>query len=427
MPMSRFGLLAPASSTSERRTRSLGLGAATRHHNERAVPGLGGLWFTRPLVWSLLGIHLARQTGRSPVAVANAIEALACHLAFRDGRARDPRVRGRTKLSRVARGFVPYARASRPGFYVTQPMRQGLTQPLLDLGLVESGPRRFNAYHLSKPGESLLDLGVAGFRPHNTTVVEELKHWLRSAPDASVRVATDEMARALSPVFPAPETARRLLRDRLVAPAPLGSDPNDPARRKAVMAWVATFETQQPNASWDQRPSSLSIDHWEDLHTGGEFFQARDAALAVLNHVERLLAPEAERRRALDLLAEESAERIQTFIDRATGYLERPETTRHVDATRLFGSLSRATPAQVLTALVDLDGRGLTRRGSDVLAGPAYQGAATAPAEPTDEEGAAAPEARLILPPGISGRIRSAWTLHLDLEGRLETWLGGAA
>jgi hypothetical protein len=64
-----------------RRTRTLEVGSAVRAFNDFAVPGMGGVWFGKQLMLSLLGVALAgRPDGRSRVRnieMANAIEALA--------------------------------------------------------------------------------------------------------------------------------------------------------------------------------------------------------------------------------------------------------------------------------------------------------------------------------------------------------------
>ena len=69
-----WGLLARERAGLTRRTRGLGLGAAVRAFNELAVPGIGGVWFARPLAWAVLGIRLARGRSFSAVSVANAID-----------------------------------------------------------------------------------------------------------------------------------------------------------------------------------------------------------------------------------------------------------------------------------------------------------------------------------------------------------------
>ncbi len=56
-----WGMLGPENVHSERRTRTLELGAAVRHFNELAVPGLGGVWFGKQLFLALLGIAVAER------------------------------------------------------------------------------------------------------------------------------------------------------------------------------------------------------------------------------------------------------------------------------------------------------------------------------------------------------------------------------
>lgn len=45
--------------TSERRTRTLSLGATVRAFNDLAVPGLGGVWFGKQLLLATLGVAIA--------------------------------------------------------------------------------------------------------------------------------------------------------------------------------------------------------------------------------------------------------------------------------------------------------------------------------------------------------------------------------
>ena len=56
-----WGVLGPENVRSERRTRTLGLGAAVRNFNELAVPGLGGVWFAKQIFLALLGLAVAER------------------------------------------------------------------------------------------------------------------------------------------------------------------------------------------------------------------------------------------------------------------------------------------------------------------------------------------------------------------------------
>jgi len=148
----RWGLLGPEFLPSMRRTRTLGLGASVRHFNDLAVPGIGGVWYGKQLFLSTLGVIVAEQARAQGaniqnIEVANAIEALACWIAFKNNDwTRDSRLRGSTKLRGRDQDDFKFARAKQRNFYVTQPMRMATVQALYALGLVESKSLRFNAF-----------------------------------------------------------------------------------------------------------------------------------------------------------------------------------------------------------------------------------------------------------------------------------------
>ena len=82
-----WGLLGPEFLPNTRRTRTLGLGASVRTFNDLAVPGLGGVWYGKQLLLAVLGVEVAEDARNGGakvqnIEVANAIEALACWLAF---------------------------------------------------------------------------------------------------------------------------------------------------------------------------------------------------------------------------------------------------------------------------------------------------------------------------------------------------------
>ena len=82
-----WGILGPGSVESVRRVRTLGLASTTRLFNELAVPGLGGVWFGKQLLFSTLGVMVAEQAaqgGRSvnQIEVGNSIAALAWWMAW---------------------------------------------------------------------------------------------------------------------------------------------------------------------------------------------------------------------------------------------------------------------------------------------------------------------------------------------------------
>lgn len=100
----QWGLLGPEKLASERRTRTLGLGATVRAFNDLAVPGMGGVWFGKQLLLATLGVAVAEGVRNAHkraqnIEVANAVEAIACWLALNNSdRKSDPRLRGATKM-----------------------------------------------------------------------------------------------------------------------------------------------------------------------------------------------------------------------------------------------------------------------------------------------------------------------------------------
>ena len=149
-----WGLLGPDSVESSRRTRTLGLGASVRLFNDLAVPGIGGVWYAKQLMLATLGVSVAEQARKlgakvQNVEVANAIEALACRLAFDSNKwNRDARLRGNSKLQGKG-DDLRFSRVRQRNFYVTQPMRMAMVQALPALGLVETDSTRFNAFRPS--------------------------------------------------------------------------------------------------------------------------------------------------------------------------------------------------------------------------------------------------------------------------------------
>ena len=156
-----WGLLGPEFLPNTRRNRTLGLGASVRRFNDLAVPGLGGVWYGKQLLLATLGVAVA-EAARSQgvkvqnIEVANAIEALACWLAFKsNGSSSDSRLRGNTKLQ--GKDNFSFRRVRQRNFYVTQPMRMATVQALPALGFVESDSARFNAFCCAEGGSNFIE------------------------------------------------------------------------------------------------------------------------------------------------------------------------------------------------------------------------------------------------------------------------------
>ena len=410
MATTTWGTLTREDTDSLRKTRGLGLGAAVRQFNDLAVPGLGGLWFAKPIMWSLLGIHIGNETGNRPALVANAIETLACwHALQSEGEERSNRIGGRRKLGGIGASFVSYKTASKREFYVTVPMRQGMVQPLRELGLVVDGVQRFNAYTLTEAGEALLAAACEGFSPGRRDVVRALTMWVRGAKE-DPHIASSLMRDAISPTTPLRAGAASLLRERLLSG-------RGQARRRAVRGWVRGLKPSATPHGWTERPAEIDEDHWADLREGARFFLMRDAAIHVLDGVEAAVGSSA----SVGLAAADAAKAVTSPIAalRSSAVLF---ASAERDPTGLAAPFAKkcmhADDAEVVRSLVELDGRGLRLVGATVRPGSAFgtgpRGGADVETGPTTIE---EPEvATLPLPPGISARVRNMRSLDADID-----------
>lgn len=414
----QWGLLGPETISSSRRTRSLGIAASVRRFNDLAVPGLGGVWFGKQIFLALLGVAVAesvRTQGKSVqnIQVANAVEALACWLAYRSNDwSQDPRLRGYTKLK--GKDDLSFRRASQRNFYVTQPMRMATVQTLPALGLVEADSTRFNSFRCSDAGRTLINAVTQKaaltdvrqehslWAKHNSTV-KLLARWVQGIEEIKRRDI-------LSPLSPLPEAAREVLRHQLLHGG-RGAE-----RRRAAWFWLASLKGRT-KASWASKPQQISPDHWHDLQAGARFFDLRDEAVAVLDTLEKNIETRGDRcfplSEELPFSLEELRQAALRYV--GMGYGD-PE------AARFAADCSLDDPRDVLRALVRRDGHVLRLQGDTVRPGPAFRGTPQRRGNEADEDDAPRP-GTVPLPPHISFRIRNLWLLYHDMEGDLETLL----
>lgn len=418
-----WGILGPGSIESVRRVRTLGLAASTRQFSELAVPGLGGVWFGMQLFLATLGVLIAERANaqgcRLPkIAVANAIEAIACWLALSGGHRRgDARVRGSTKLAGHA--DLSFQRVSRPGFYVSQPMRMATVTTLPALGLVKASGSRFNSFACSEEGLAFVEAVCDGYRPFKRSVLDHLVKWVCGDDP---RIDNDHLRRALSPLQPLSLAAREQLHARLQQGA-AGEPEVDRARRNDALQWVMSRRRGAVPVTWASRPAQIrSAAHWADLQAGALFFMARDAALVVLDELEVEIGSPKRR----FVLGAGIPPRIRASLDvlrpAAQAFLNSENTVSEARAFCI--ECVSASDEEVLKQLVGRDGRILRRLGTDVCAGPAFKGGEhEAGADEPDPEASRSVEDPA-WPEGISQRIRNLWWLGLDLDGLLDAWLG---
>jgi hypothetical protein len=420
-----WGTLGPESNETHRRIRPLGLGAAVRAFNEAAVPGVGVLWYAKQLMLAALGVQIAAHTDHSNIVVANAIEALACLLAFNSkagaGPVRDACLRGRRKLAGRS-ADISFKTVSKHGFYVTQPMRMGMTQPLMDLGFAEGegGSSRFNALSLTAKGTEFVEEALKGYRPYNRSVEAHLSLWIRGDTD---RNGVETLSNALSPLVTMPGSATDILTEQLYAG--VGGD-----RRKKALSWVrAVTDDSQPGKGWECRPDQIDPDHWRDLEAGARFFELRDEALACLDVVEtRMARQDLSRLSFTDAVEDENIKSaINDVTKQAVHFLALQNIPNDaMDAIPFAEVLATSAQLPILQYLVQCDDRVLVERSDDIGRGPAFDDTPRSGAALPDEENDD-PElivkSRIPLPKGISLRMGSLTLLALDLDGKLGGWL----
>jgi len=414
-----WGTLGPEALGGRRRVRTLGLGAAVRACNEAAVPGTGGLWYAKQLLFSALGVRLAAERRASNIRMANTIEALACLLGFSQSNAQDARLRGRRKLTGCSPD-VPFKTVSMPSFYVTQPMRMGMAQPLMSLGfaLGQGGSSRFNALELTDVGHDFVNNALIDFRPYKRTVADHLLKWIDGETD---RNNTDALRSALSPLSPMPKRAAAILVEQLAKGGGAG-------RRESAMAWV---RNPQRSSQWNIRPSEIEQPHWTDLDAGARFFAMRDAASTCLDAVEVEMA-----RQGLFTLSFSKAagfEKVKTAIQDAKRHADHLLDLNHLpdgaqDAEAFAKLLADGQLPQTIQFLVERDGRILVGTSEEIGRGSAFDSTIKDGHERREEDDDVEDvSATIPLPMGISGRVRNLALLCLDLDEKLDGWLNGGS
>ena len=411
MVAATWGTLRTGDVLSTRRVRTFGMASAVRHFNERAVPGMGGLWFGRQLILAALGIFVA-EAARSPrlsnIQVANALEAAGCWLTFTsEGWTADPvgRLQGiQTMRDKVEKGkALDFATASRRGFYVSQPMRRNAVQPLSALGYVEKGSQRFNAYRLSLAGVDLVEAATEGFRPQHKSVVSFLGEWVHG----NRGLRQTPQLKCLFPAEPLPADVRHHLLTRIT-----NADTAEGARRAAVVDWLGS--SARPRIRWGQKSRNFDQDHWCDLHRGANLQILLAACDRALAHIEAQLGNQKSQTWPVS-----GARRLRTELDEvraaAAEFLTLANSGIPTEAIEFAHMMSTATDVALLRELLRRDGRILQLRGDAATPGAAFAPwQVDAPTSQARREGISF----IDVPPGVSDRIWRMALLDRDLTGR---------
>lgn len=346
-----------------RRQQDLGLRRAVVSFNDRAVPGLGNLWFSMPVAWALLGLKIAADRNLNAVTVTNAIEALAMKAAHTASsgavdKTIGSRLRGHRKLALV--DDLSYASLSRRGAYVSQPLRQMLQQPLDGLGLATGG--RFATLEIASDALTLLE-----GKPLKE-LLDALDAWVGGAGSGKL----PSVARRISPLGSVPRPLAIALRSRLFEEG----RPKDMARRRSVRDadWLdETRADARVFAEATPRPP-FDAEHWRDLRAGAALLALRHKALLMLRDMEGALLAARQAGLPVRLTTKEAVARFAAQIEDlgrdAVTMAPMIEPAGETDSLAFLRLLLSADPSTVVRGLVMRDGTVLRLDGDRILPGP---------------------------------------------------------
>ena len=348
-----WGILAPDTIISQRRQQNLGLASAVRHFNDRSVPGLGGMWFPMPILWSVLAVSIAEELGVSALPVGNAVEALMMRKATEQGLA-DRRVRGLRKMQGLK--DWSFKNLKRRSTYVVQPIRMAMVQPLVALGFVRGS--RYGAFTIHTAGAQMLNLPVmANYR-------RVLGAWAHGgSPHGLNKVIED-----LSPNAAVPPDVRKLILSRLVG----GDDPST-SRRRTLVALKSGPSASQLDAV--EPLSGIAAEHWTDLRAGAAFMDLRSAALAVLYRLEERLLQLRDANEAAWLLSDEAnkvaGEPLAALRQCAHQLGDRIDAADESSSRKFLSEVRDLPDQQLLQKLAERDGTVIRWREDRIVLGPA--------------------------------------------------------
>ena len=385
-----WGTFSPDEVPSSRRQQTLGLASVIRHYNDRAVPGLGGLWYGMPVAWALLGIWISEELRRRPLPSANAVEALVMSQALAAGGENMRRGLGQRKLA--GRTDYSYAGLSARGAYVTQPRRMDTVQPLLQLGFVDGAAQRFNLYRLSATGVSFLE-----------SFGRERRALLTWADGGA--------AKKMEALWP-PQRLPAMAADLLVRQ--LRQAGHCSGRRRALLETSRDDRLLAAPLEHVTPPIAIDARHWADLRSGVALVRLRDAARKVLSRVEQQIGPDPRSTvKPTDAVKPASAG-LEQLVNASQIMLREMDSSVGGEAHR-FARACSAEPAAVISELARLDGAVVRLLPEGRLAlGPAG-GDVTRADVTTEELGAASETNDPAIVPELP-RIANLYALAKDLQ-----------
>jgi len=348
-----WGILAPDAIISQRRQQNLGLASAVRHFNDRSVPGLGGMWFPMPILWSVLAVSIAEELQVPALPVGNAIEALMMRQATKEGLA-DRRVRGIRKMQGLE--DWSFKNLKRRGTYVVQPIRMAMVQPLVALSFVRGS--RYGAFTVHTAGAQMLNLPVmANFR-------RVLGAWAHGESPRGINKVIED----LSPNAAVPPEVRKLILAHLTG----GDDPST-SRRRALVELGTGPSASQLDAV--EPLKGITPDHWTDLRAGAAFMDLRNAALAVLYRLEQRLLQLRDANEPAVLSLDEASkvvgEPLAALRRCALQQGDRIDDAEEASSRKFLSEVRDLPVSQLLQKLAERDGTVIWWRDGRIGLGPA--------------------------------------------------------
>lgn len=332
----RWGIAAPDEVVSERLNLDMGLRRAVLYYAELSVPGIGGVFFVRQLVWPCLALALKSRFGvtrGSTTTLATAIEALASKLWHASNPdAESGTAEGRAPGVRILpRQGWSFRELAAPGGYVTNPLRRAASRALpagIGLGFAQGGVA-LNRMVLTEIGENLVE-SILNFPVAKGG--KKLSTWIRdwvlddgAPPTEPVR---RNLLKAIGPFDP-DETERRVVRARLMsttASTPIGMTDHE---RRLRLIQILRPHLRRRRIDLEKhileplgRTGVAGLAHVEALRTALAFRRMQYAALTALASLAKKLGA-ASARHLRDFVTEsEIADRFDELRSKAKSFLE---------------------------------------------------------------------------------------------------------
>ena len=369
-----------------------------RHYQELVVPGIGGVGFVRQLSWAVAGLYLAPRVGRSPIEVANAIEALGCKLEYHYGK-RDHHGKRDCQWVRGVRAFGRhdrkdgikwlYKKLRQGSHYVQAPYRMSTTRALPEhtgLGLTDNSGS-FRNLQLNERGEKLASAFLLREGSYAGKGRRSLKTWLSEKWIGGEDITSDPrpatLLPLLSPCRPS-QIEKKIVRNRLYAKVSdnhpsVSGDGNRRQRLLELFKNIGDIEDMsdiqgsilEPLSSGD----SASQQHAKEIDTALKLELMRDRAIDLLSEVAGALGTRTAQTSRADLCGRDNIKTaLGKFRDGCRAFQESVDTSKqlHCDAQEFAAIGKEKEEADIIDKLVMRDGRILTGADDYVTGGPAF-------------------------------------------------------